>query len=279
MKTHLKMRTYLFLSALTLFGVFASAEAVTLPIKDMTLWYTFHQPGPFSDQEIFVKWNNDPVLKPNIGVYSAFFFKFQNGVGGYVGTQKDRDGKKAIFSIWDSGSSPTALPVTSPGNCRRFSHEGPGTSCIVPYSWVVGHEYLVKVSYKRRGTNADEWEGTIVDATSGVKTSIGTIALKDSGGYGQLNNNPAGFLEHYGSSVVDSCATLPYAQVTWRGPYANNIQIVATQATVIGGSCANDNVTTAGAPILTVEAGGSTVRSNAINTNLWLPRVTSPRAR
>ena len=266
--------------ALIFSAMFESAQALNLPIHDLDMWYEFPKAGSFNNQEVFFTWENDPVLPQNMGVFASFYFVFQNRVGGYIGAQKDGTGKKAIFSIWDAGSTPSAQPSRPAGNCKRFAHEGLGTTCTVPYSWVVGHEYRVKVLDKGRGTGVEEWEGSIFDTTSGVETRIGTIALSDNAGYGQLNNNPAIFFEHYGSAVVDSCAALPYAKLTWRGPYANNAlnhdlfkpPFTAKQAGAVSRTCANNTTTPSKKiPGLTLEAGGAVGRSISPNLQLTIP--------
>jgi hypothetical protein len=254
-----------------------SAGAVRMPAELVNTWYFFDQPGPFSNLEIFVKWLNDPIVTQNVGVYAGFGFWFQNGVVGYFGTQVDSDGKKAIFSIWDVGTTViTALPT---GNCNRFGHEGTGTQCIIPYSWVMGHEYRLRLSHRGRVNSAEQWQATIMDTTTSIETNIGVIALSDSRGYlgyGLINANKkfVNWIEHYGHGDI-SCNTLPYAKVAWRGPYANNDQFTASHATAgfFVPSCLNSNVSTTVAPNVTQESGGFAIRSSDFvrDTNLWSP--------
>ena len=122
---YMKRFSFLLLVAFAQLPMIGTAEAVKMPAELVNTWYSFDQPGPFSNLEVFVKWMNDPIPTSSAGVYAGFGFWFQNGVVGYFGTQVDSVGKKAIFSIWDVGTTLiTALPT---GNCNRFGHEGTGT--------------------------------------------------------------------------------------------------------------------------------------------------------
>ena len=275
MSRFLKSCAFLLLCAFAQLSMIESAEAVKMPAALVHTWYSFDQPGPFSNLDVFVRWVNDPTVTPSVGVYAGFGFWFQNGVVGYFGTQADSGGKKAIFSIWDVGATAiTALPT---GNCNRFGHEGAGTQCIISYSWVMGHEYRLRLSHRGRVNSAEQWQATILDTTTSVETSIGIIALSDSGeypGYGQVNANAkfVNWLEYYGHGDI-SCNTLPYAKVAWRGPYANNIQFTASHANTAFtiSDCMNSNVFTTGAPGVTQESGGTTLRSSRFvsDTNIW----------
>ena len=100
--------------------VFSWAAKVALPTALAHTLYSFEEKGPFYNIDIYVKWEVQPTTYT--GTYAGFQFYFQNGGGGYFGTQIDAYGKKAIFSIWDAqGTSMTALPLTG---CNRFGHEG-----------------------------------------------------------------------------------------------------------------------------------------------------------
>ena len=268
------MRSFLSLWAL-LWAMIGSAGAVQMPAELVNTWYSFDQAGPFSSLDIFLKWENDPAITRNVGVYAGFGFWFQNGVVGYFGTQVDSQGKKAIFSIWDTGTATfTARPI---GKCMRFGEEGTGAQCIIPYRWIAGHEYRLKLSHGDRVDSAEQWQTTILDVATGVETVIGVIALGDSrtySGYGQINPQArfVNWLEHYGYGNL-SCDTLPYAKVTWRGPYANNEQFTASHATAafLTPDCLNKNISTTGAPGVTQESGGATVRSSGLvsDSSLW----------
>ena len=205
MRRHLKSCAFLLLCAFAQLSMIESAEAVKMPTALVHTWYSFDQPDPFSNLDIFVRWVNDPTVTPSVGVYAGFGFWFQNGVIGYFGTQVDSGGKKAIFSIWDVGTTGiTALPT---GNCNRFGHEGKGTQCIISYGWVMGHEYRLRLSHTGRVNSMEQWQATILDTTTSIETSIGVIALSDSGGYpgyGQVNANAkfVNWLEYYGHGDI-----------------------------------------------------------------------------
>lgn len=225
----------LYTLALGALFLFQSAAVIAAPIALPTAlahtFYHFDEGGPFYNIDMYVKWEVQP--QTNTGTYAGFQFYFENGGGGYFGTQIDSGGKKAIFSIWDSDQqSITAVPLS---NCRRFGHEGSGSMCITPYNWVVGREYMVRIWVLDTLNDGVNWGGWIKDTTTGEETLIGAIQLKNSGGYqgyGMLKTDAIGFHEHYssGTTSVSACNFLPYSKVTWRGPYANNNQFTAGSA-------------------------------------------------
>lgn len=266
----------LFLLTVSLSATPSHAATVNLPVATAHTVYGFKESGPFYNIDLFVKWENDPDVT-NAGVYAGNMFYFQNGVGGYFGTQKDKNTKKAIFSIWDTGTTVSTAIPNGADACVRFGHEGSGTSCIIPYNWIAGREYRLRIWVLNRVNNATAWGGWIQDTTTGIETMIGTILLKDSSGYqgyGSLSASGISFTEHYGFGSL-SCSALPRAKITWRGPYANmnGTTIGATSNSAIANfntpECTNSTESSTGAPYVTHEVGGTTVRSIANNAALW----------
>lgn len=251
-------------------GSTAVAASIALPTALVHNFYGFDQKGPFYNLDVYVKWEVEP--NTTTGTFAGYFLTFQNGGGGYFGTQIDSTSKKAIFSIWDiDGTSITALPL---GNCIRFGHEGSGSSCVIPYNWIVGREYRLRIWVLDSVVGAVKWGAWIQDTVTGLETPIGTISLKDSkgySGYGMLSPNGTNFLEQYGSGSVNSCASLPYSKVTWRGPYADSNSYSASTATSSFQSpdCFNSTIYAGTAPLLTMETGGSTVRTVPTAKSLW----------
>ena len=84
----------------------------------------------------------------------AHQFQLVDGEGGYLGLQTKGNradgslGKMAIFSIWDAVEAEGAGPGGF--GCVRFGGEGTGWSCRIPYHWVAGHAYRLRVWTERR---------------------------------------------------------------------------------------------------------------------------------
>ena len=236
--------------------------------------YSFVEPGPFYNLDNYVKWDHN--VPSSTGVYAAFNFAFQNGQGGYIGTQSDSNGKHAIFSIWDDvDGSMSALGISS--NCDRFGGEGVGARCLIDYPWIAGREYLMRIWVLAKVNDTEQWLGVIKDTVTQVETTIGVISLRNSKGYlgyGWLTKTRISvFLERYVSDPAGGCASQPDAKVTWRGPYANNNSATAISALASFAhyptSCPNTNVWSTGAPFISTEDGGTTQRTTPEYTNVW----------
>ena len=246
------------------------ATTIPLPIHLAYIHYYFDRPAVFYNIDMYVKWENQPST--NTGTYAAFQFSFQNGAVGYFGTQIDKYGKQAIFSIWDvNDNSLTALPVTG---CVRFDHEGTGSSCIKPYEWIAGREYMVRIWVLNEISGGVNWGGWIKDTVTGEETLIGIITLKNThgyAGYGWLRPEGIGFQENSGYGTVSDCHLLPYSKVSWRGPYANNSEYAANRAISNFPStiCFNNNIEPGQRPFITIETGGGATRKISSGESLW----------
>lgn len=264
------MKKYLIGLILCWIPVFSWAEKIALPTALAHTIYNFESKDVFYNIDIYVKWEVQPTTRT--GTYAGFQFYFQNGGGGYFGTQIDSYGKKAIFSIWDAkGTSMTALPLAG---CNRFGHEGSGSQCIKPYEWVAGREYMVRVWILDKTADGVNWGAWIKDTVTEEETLIGVINLKNNNGYdgyGWLISSAIGFQEHYGYGSVDACHLLPYSKITWRGPYANNNQFTANsvKSNFMSTQCYNSSIEGNQRPFVTMESGGGTVRKTPSGTSLW----------
>lgn len=265
-----KIEKYLIGLALCFLPIFSWAEKISLPTALAHAIYNFDKKDPFYNIDIYVKWDVQPGTYT--GTYAGFQFYFQNGGGGYFGTQIDSGGKKAIFSIWDvNEKSITALPLSG---CVRFGHEGSGSQCIKPYEWVAGREYMLRIWVLDKTTNGVNWGAWIKDTVTGEETLIGVITLKDSNGYsgyGWLTSGAIGFHEHYGYGSVDACYLLPYSKITWRGPYANNNEFTVNRVTsnFVSTECHNSSIEGGQLPFVTMESGGGAVRKTPSGSSLW----------
>ncbi|GEM_PF-6542841 len=255
-----------------LFLVFAITLLIDLPAYASPSYadYIFKESGPFYNFDIFLTWDHD--VSSSTGIYPAFNFVFQNGVGGYMGTQTDSNGKRALFSIWDDAdNSMSAVPVSS--NCKRFGGEGTGAQCPLDYPWIAGREYLLRLWELNPVTGGDLWGAWIQDRVTLASTFIGAIQLNNSRGYqgyGWLQNRTSVFLERYISAPPGVCSLQPSAKVTWRGPYANNYDTMAVGAVIAyAQSCSNDNVWSEGYPLISMEDGDAVKRVTQAQTDVW----------
>lgn len=250
--------------------IFSLAAEIALPTALAHTLYNFEKKDPFYNIDIYVKWEVEP--NTHTGTYAGFQFYFQNGGGGYFGTQIDSHGKKAIFSIWDAdNTSITALPVNG---CVRFGHEGSGSSCIKPYDWIAGREYMIRIWVLDKNSSGVNWGAWIKDTVTNKETLIGVINLKNNKGYegyGWLTSGAIGFSEHYGYRSVAACDLLPYSKITWRGPYANNNEFTASrvESSFASTECYNSNIDGGQKPFVTIESGGGAVRKTPSGSSLW----------
>lgn len=264
--------------------IFASqfAAAIVLPTHTQTVWVNMGSapPAGFYNYDMHLRWHQEPDVS-QMGFYAQFYFAFQAGSGGYMGLQQDKiDGKKAIFSIWDQNGRQTARPATA--SCKRFGHEGTGTSCIVPFAWKAGHEYKLRIW--RLSANAaaktEQWGGWVIDYQSGEETLIGVVEVADSAGhtgYGGLAADASATLEFYGPTGENgvACRQLPYFGATWNGPFGNNGEQLPRRATLlyapgIGSDCTGHTNTSANAPFsFTSEVGGAVATKTPQRSSLW----------
>ena len=163
------------------------------------------------------------VLVPEVdpGPDSMFFwahqFRLIGGEGGYLGLQTKGNradgslGKMAIFSIWD------AVEAAGPGTIR-FSGEGEGWSCRIPYMWQPGRAYALKVSAIGGGW----WEAKVRDEATGVISQIGGIRVPEH--WRNLDSWSVMWTEYYGPPL-ERCSDLAYSSVVFGTPLANDGEV------------------------------------------------------
>ena len=160
------------------------------------------------------------VLVPEIdpGPDSTYFwahqFRLIGGEGGYLGLQTKGNrvdgslGKMAIFSIWN------ALEAAGPGT-TRFTGEGDGWSCRIPYQWQPGQAYGLKVSALGGGW----WEAKVRDEATGEVSLIGGIRVPEH--WRNLDSWSVMWTEYYGPTL-NQCSDLPHSSVIFGTPLAND---------------------------------------------------------
>lgn len=244
--------------------------ATTLPVHHAYTEYFGNTRGFIKNHDIHLTWNKDPDAS-KMGYYAQYAFYFEVGVVGYMGLQKDKEGKKAIFSIWDKPNAITATP--SMPWCKRFGHEGSGAQCIIPFDWKAGREYKIRV-WQINEPGAEKWGAWVIDYATGEETLIGVIGTQ---GYGGLKTYSIGVIENYGpgDAGILSCDAFKDLSVTWKGPYYNNGSTSASNARVkfntsIGDSCIHQsNIETSTIGVVKMSHGKGVVNSKKEGDEVW----------
>jgi len=184
------------------------------PRGTYTEWFWPPAPGGrgFDAFEHVLTPETDPG--PRSSYFWAHQFQLENGEGGYLGlqTRGDRgDGtweKIAIFSIWEALEADGPAPFC-------FTGEGVGWSCHIPYPWVAGRAYRLRVATDGAGW----WVASAADDLTGHVSPIGRIKVPDAcGGLGRWS---VMWTEYYGPSV-SRCSDLPCARVVFGTPTATS---------------------------------------------------------
>lgn len=269
-----------------------NASALVIPIHSTYVSYDYdvnpqNAPQGFWNMDTHLTWKKEPIS--GWGYYAQMYFWFEAGVGGYMGLQKDNNGKRAIFSMWDKKTGAiNATPAHS--NCQRFGHEGAGTQCFaMNFNWEAGRDYKLRLW---KGFNSSlTWEGNswsawVIDTVTGVETYIGTIHVDDAPGFiGYGNLSTSGHIttpEYYIGDLNATCDQLPYFGVEWKGPFMNNGSINPLSARVqydtgMGTKCNNTNIQSKKPLSVTQEAGGKTVPTpHGSWENIWVNNPSTP---
>ena len=199
-----------------------------------------------------------PLAKPPY--FWAHQISFVHGDGGYVGLQSGGSsrsgipGKVAVFSLWKADNAEAPAMET----CRTFDNEGSGHSCILDYDWKLGRKYHMSIT---RGPDDGQpgswWTGSVVDTTTGVATTIGSIHVPWTDGLGWWSTT---FTEYFGRALA-TCAAQPYSRVRWGAlPVNNGDQPVNELYYYTGESCDNARLTAEASGNVLQEAGGTTTK-------------------
>jgi len=181
--------------------------------------------------------NIEKEPKKSAYYYWAHQFKFvDNSEGGYLGLQKIGDNKKiAIFSIWGAiGGIPGKGGIAQP-----FSGEGEGWQCLLPFEWIEGITYTLRVWELCCVENPDSeetWGAWVINTRTGLETLIGEI--KVPGNYKWLDSWSTSWVEYF--SEVDDCNNLPYFKNTFTNLKANDGEFKPTKTSFSKGSVCNN---------------------------------------
>jgi cathepsin X len=239
--------------------------------------------GTATDVEMSYVWAVLPGPSETRGnaVFGSTQMWFENGVGGYYGTQswRNADGSmthKALFSIWDASAS-VATGWVGP-NCARFGGEGTGSHCLVDIDLVAGAVYTVRLAAAGFNASGAFWAGTVRDGRTNATTAIGTLFTPtppgdNRVGYGALKVAAASFEEWF---EADGCDGQARAGVGLIGPRFDNGSVVASGASGdYAGDCAHSDVSAdipgvgQGKGFAYMLGGGNTARTIPAGTPLW----------
>ncbi len=232
----------------------------------MMLGYTHHE----------TTLNNTPNLG-SLGYFWSHQFGFTsaptNG-GAYIGIQGI---DTAIFSIfdWPSTQASSACKVYQSGFDGGAYSFG-GTSCLINYKLTQGDTYQTMVTKVGQDANGIEWQGSVTNLTTGVKTIIATVAVPAS--WGDISNSSIVWTEYFpaNSKPIASCASLPPSNVTFSNFTGSNASgsysISSSSDSITQNACSNfSNITDNSHDSFTQQMGVK-------NSPQATPTSTSPKA-
>ena len=202
--------------------------------------------------------------------YWAHQVFFINGGPAYTGIQSHGNsvsgkiGKTAVFSIFDSAVSGTT------GNCHVIDKDfdgysgRKGTSCRIPYDWVLGRKY--QFTMRLEGTNnlGRYWSGYVRDTVTGADTLIGNINIPSN--WQGLSNQSVQWTEYFGAQPA-TCNALPLSRVRFSFPRtylppSSPINKPSNNLADVAGACTNSQVET-GDDSVVQQMGGYTQSATA----------------
>jgi hypothetical protein len=249
---------------------FTAATAACNEKADVTNW-TFGPLSPnqqISDAAININWTSPlspiegiqqsvSVNKTAPSIYFAMTWLWPGSDhGGYMGLQRDGllfDGtttKIALFSVWNA--------IDSQGtSCDKFTNEGEGLSCRVPYNFKAGHTYVYAVSRVSSSRPGVWWAASIQDISAKKPTVIGTLRAPDNSGAESIDPRLNNFSEYFGDTRL--CDKVPTSDVTFRQPVVSGVTADALAnfdaSSPTHGACTGASITQQGSDVR-VQLGG-----------------------
>ena len=193
------------------------------------------------------EWETTPELDTTHGYFWAHQFAFRRSgnppSGGYAGVQANGaypggPAKVAIFSIWD------ALDASGPGVARPFGGEGTGYQTLVPFEWVAGCTYRLRVEACGDATTAGTWwRATVGNVEDGERHEIGRILVPRV--WQRLDAWSVVWTELFSPAISD-CAQMECASAVWANFTADDGVVPASLDSCFGepAGCANSRITT-----------------------------------
>ena len=193
------------------------------------------------------EWEVTPELDTGHGYFWAHQFAFRRSGnpprGGYAGLQANGaypggPAKVAIFSIWD------ALDASGAGVARPFGGEGEGYQTLVPFEWVAGHTYRLRV--EAVDASADDgswWRANVGDVERDDRCEIGRILVPRA--WQRLDTWSVVWTEFFSPAITD-CAQMECASAVWANFTADEGVEPSSFDSRFGepAGCANSRITT-----------------------------------
>jgi hypothetical protein len=150
---------------------------------------------------------------------------FKNGSdAAYMGIQETANGKIGIFSLWNSPGN--AKTGSSGSYCLLFDNEGSGWSCRIPYNWIAGRSYRLRMrKIKGKADGSIQYGGFIQDMKTEKETVIGY--LWTAPGQGLLMGSVS-WIEDYGGN---NCTLEKPARGTFSKPKMDGVRASFGQST------------------------------------------------
>lgn len=226
------LRTALILAS-TIAVLAAPSGALAAQHQHANMWQDWTMPQKTT-------WSLEQLMAPqetSRDNYFALVFDFQNvDTGGYMGIQQDGTSfyaRKARFSIWNSLYAKPGAGAT----CSDFGGEGIGKTCTLPFWFVEGRHYKLKLAKVGAAYGIYIWRAHIQDVSSGRTFHIGDIgAAPWAGAIDKVSN----FNEYYGPAT--SCSTVPDSSVFFLAPRIGSAYSTYTPGGNYRGSCSGGRV-------------------------------------
>lgn len=182
-------------------------------------------------------WNLDQIMWIEKKVPTTFWAEYwlwqNSSTGAYMGLQTNGtffnglpSGELAIFSVWNATGAQGF-------NCGKFSGEGVGYSCRVPFSIYTNTLYRYRIWIVGKDNLGLWWGAWILDGHTGNDVYIGSIRINASS-----LSVPQDFTEYFGPYIPCSQAAKKSSIAVWAPPTLNNGQYQSTYAG-FGQSCSD----------------------------------------
>jgi hypothetical protein len=202
-----------------------SSPAGTPPIDPSgtyTNWDVVGTDGTHSAVQWTLQPVNDPT--PNGYFWSTQGSLSESGVGNhtfYCGMQSSgtipgqSNDKVALFAIWEASASVRNTAITNSW-AQNFTGEGTGYNAGIPYAWVTGRTYTLKVERETsRGTGW--WAAYVTDNTTSIQTWIGSVRVPTH--WLMLNGGVIQWTEYFSNpGNLATCQLIPYAEAVFGTP-------------------------------------------------------------
>jgi hypothetical protein len=204
--------------------------------------------GAFDGFDSF-EWELTPELDTSQGYFWAHQFALRDSgdpaIGGYVGLQANgsyppgRPTKVAVFSIWN------ALDARGPGVAQPFGGEGTGYQTLIPWSWVAGRRYHLRIGALDTDPRGDHWwVANVRDVATGSEAEIGRILVPAT--WNKLDTSSVAWTELF-FPPIRRCADMECASSLWADFTAEGRALRPTSIESRFGEpvcCANSRITT-----------------------------------